>query len=187
MLLDKHNKALVLFRGQHCTSPTICSKLPSISFSSARVASAYALQPNDRSDIALNPKVFPVHLVINNPLVNSPSDPFLELSYYEELMGQTHAIRLANKFADWITRTDNWDEITGKIGPITVSEYLSDNPSNLKNLYLQLYPVLDDFEEIAILKNKGFDGAIYAGSGISANEVEYRVFDKEQCISIYKE
>lgn len=183
--MEKHNliltqKSVLVYRGQYGKSPDIETRLGSFSFSSKEVASHYALHANAGDGRVCFPKVFPVWITIRQPIQCTPGDAFLELDHYTNCVGLENAIRLATKYRTWIQRTDTWSSIAERYGVLDVIDYISLDKENVKNLIVQLYPVLDDLEEIAVLKQFGYDGAIYAGSGVSAGELEYRVFDSSQ-------
>jgi hypothetical protein len=48
-----------------------------------------------------------------------------------------------------------------------------------------MYVLLDDADEVARLRAKGFDGAIHGGNGETALEPEYRVFSAQKVRSIW--
>lgn len=72
-------------------------------------------------------------------------------------------------------QTSPW--MSGEIRASSVDEYLDANPNGLACLYLQAYPIFDDFDEVARMKAAGFDGAVYGGMGANAGETEFRLFD----------
>lgn len=84
-LVDDFNKPLIVYRGQHCYSDAITSKLGSLSFDSQSIANLYAANPNNYGETTLASKVFPLYLTLTNPFQNTPADPFLELKHYYEL------------------------------------------------------------------------------------------------------
>jgi hypothetical protein len=183
-VVDEHGQLMPLFRGQHglaehCTE-SLCA---SLSFGSARAASVYAQHPNDRNKIAQLPKVFPVYLDIRNPFLDSADDPFLDLSHYAGIFGLAETHRIARKFADHICNTNAWEEVHEEFE--SLDALLASGSSRLMELCFQVYPLLDDAEEIARLRAKGFDGAIHGGSGETAMEPEYRVFSINQVRSIW--
>jgi hypothetical protein len=174
-----------VFRGQHgAANHWSESQVGSLSFGSARAASAYAEKPNNRQHIALAPKVFPVYLDIQKPFLDCPTDPFMDFSHYADLFGIDEAKRLAVKFQDYVLSTDTWHAVSGEFE--SVEELMVTRPDLLLELCMLLYPVLDDADEVARLVACGFDGAIHAGSGwASAHEPEYRVFSVDQVRSVW--
>ncbi|MEX3983684.1 hypothetical protein AB4Y45_32400 [Paraburkholderia sp. EG287A] len=183
-VVDQHGRLLPVFRGQHGTAghcaETLCA---SLSFGSARAASVYALQPNDHSKTPQHPKVFPVFLDIRNPFVDCESDPFMDLSHYAGIFGLAETHRLALKFKDHIYNTNAWEEVHEEFE--SLEALIVSGSERLMELCLQVYPLLDDADEVARLCEKGFDGAIHCGSGETAMEPEYRVFSKDQVRSIW--
>lgn len=184
-VVDENGCLLPVFRGQHGTAEHWDeTERGSLSFGSADTASIYAEEPNDRRHAVSAPKVFPVYLDLRNPFVDCVDDPFVELSYYANIFGLAETQRLAVKFKDWVHNTNAWEEVSGDCE--TVEALIAQRPEQLMELCLQLYPILDDAEEVARLRARGFDGAIHAGSGYgSAEAPEYRVFSTEQVRSIW--
>lgn len=172
-----------VFRGQHGGADWLQSQLGSLSFSTPLVASCYALRAN-KGGIAEIPVIFPVYLNIERPFINDPFEAFLDLSFYESAMSFEHMVRIACKFATLIERTDSWCEQDKQIYGSVSAQALS-NPKSLRHCYAQLYPILDDPEEVALLRAFGFDGAIYQGSGMSAGLAEFRIFCPTQAKSIW--
>jgi hypothetical protein len=184
-VVDSNGRLLPVFRGQHgpaehCGETT----LGSLSFGSARAASIYAEDPNDRRHVVQAPKVFPVYLDVRNPFVDCADDPFLDFEVYAGIFGVAEAERLAMKFKDQVHNTNAWEDVSADFR--SVEELIERQPNLLMQLCILLYPVLDDAEEVSRLRARGFDGAIHAGSGWgSASEVEYRVFSMDQVRSVW--
>jgi len=57
----------------------------------------------------------------------------------------------------------------------SVADLLKRRPQELKNLYFDAYKYLDDPKEVALLRRKGYDGAIHTGNGETSTSIEYRV------------
>jgi hypothetical protein len=183
--VTKDGNLLMVYRGQHGTAEHWAeSKLGSLSFGTPRAASIYALSPNNSKDKVQAPKVFPVYLDIRNPFVNA-HDPFLDLSRYAEVFGMEETRRIALKFQDHLENTGAWYELTEEIKYLTLEKLMAEYPERLLELYFNIYPLLDDAEEVARLQAAGFDGAIYDGSGETAMETEYRVFSEAQVRSVW--
>jgi hypothetical protein len=180
----------VVYRGEHGTPPKdelFHSRLNSLSFSAdPAVASFYAMYPNVHKDVVQAPRVSPVHLKIENPIINNLEDPFIDLAHIEKELGRTEAMRIARKFSNEIEYTDNWDEnYANKYA--SVADLLKRHPQELKNLYFDAFKYLDDPEEVALLWKKGYDGAIHVGNGKTSTSTEYRVFDPSQVRSAIKD
>ena len=94
-------------------------------------------------------------------------------------------MRIAKKFSSDIEYTGNWDEnYAGKYA--SVADLLKRRPQELKNLYFDTFKYLNDPEEVALLRKKGYDGAIHVGNGETSTSTEYRVFDPSQVRSAIK-
>lgn len=187
-LVTKANgEPLVVYRGEHGamvgSSPKgMQTRMGSISFGSPQTASRYALHPNDESQDReiISPRVMPSYLQIRQPLINDFEDPFIEIKKIRSILGDKQARRIAMKFADEIEDTGNWQENYQESNPF-IRPFIRVAPiQELDDLYFKAFYYLDDKDEIELLKEKGFDGAIYGGSGISAMEPEYRVFSDSQ-------
>lgn len=183
-VVDNEGRLLPVFRGQHGALEH-CGEtlLGSLSFGSRDAANTYALSPNNLKMALWAPKVYPVYLDIQNPFVHTPDDPFMDLSHYAGIFGLEETRRLAAKFEAHITNTNAWEDVSSDFE--TVEALAGQRPDLLMELCLQLYPLLDDADEVARLKAAGFDGAIHAGSGETMLESEYRVFSPEQVKSIW--
>jgi hypothetical protein len=184
-VVDSAGRLTPVYRGQHGPAEH-CGEtvLASLSFSSARAASIYAGDPNDRRHVVQAPKVFPVYLDMRNPFVDCADDPFLDFDVYAGIFGVAEAQRLAVKFKDQVHNTNAWEDVSADFKSVEV--LIERQPDLLMQLCILLYPVLDDSEEVSHLRARGFDGAIHAGSGWgSAEEVEYRVFSMDQVRSVW--
>ncbi len=182
-VVDDKGEPLVVYRGEHgLNDGDIHSRSGSISFGSKEAASLYAEHPNNVKENPKAPRVTPAYIKIENPAMNAPNDPFIELGLIEKLLGKDEAIRIAKKFSDDIENTNNWqDDLSEKYA--TVEDYLKKNPRALENLYFDAYKLFDDPEEVGKFRAAGFDGAIHAGSGATAHEVEYKVFKQNESFS----
>jgi hypothetical protein len=183
-VVDSEGNLLPVFRGQHGASDAWSeSFLGSLSFGSVDAASRYAVQPNDRRHTVQAPKVFPVYLNLQNPFLTSESDPFMDLSHYAETFGLAETRRIALKFKENIYNTNAWEEMSSDFS--TVEDLSERRPDLLMTMCFELYALLDDETEVERLCRKGFDGAIYGGSGETALETEYRVFSPSQVRSVW--
>lgn len=187
-VLDADGTPLVVYRGEHgeqsMSTAGLHSRRGSLSFGSAATASIYASKPNDlRLDAqAQSPVMVPAYLRIERPLVESPDDPFIDVARLIDLLGVEQARRIALKFCDHIENTGLWQEDLAGANP-SVGAYIQQaSEEDLGTLYFEVYHLLDDPVEVTLLRAAGLDGAIYAGSGVSAMEPEYRVFDAGQVL-----
>lgn len=168
------------FRGEHGPEDLmLISRLGSLSFGSYEAALAYATTPNNRLDTPVEPRIIHANLSIEKPLIDTPDDPFLELQILVDAIGLDYARAVAIKHQDAIQDTNHWKENYATEHE-SVSSLLNSQPEALTDLYLLAYKVLDDAEVVALLQLQGFDGAIHAGSGVTAFEPEYKVFDRSQ-------
>ena len=183
-VVDADGKPLVVYRGEHGADGGIDfqSRLASLSFGTREVANAYASEPNDSADKAEAPRLYPVYLRIENPLMNDPSDPFIELGDVANKLGQDVAEAAARKFAAEIEETDNWDENFADQYD-SVDELLDERPEAVRELYTLAWRFFDAPEFVNAAKKAGYDGAIHAEYGIHSEEeegAEYKVFDQSQ-------
>lgn len=184
---DAQGNPLRVFRGEH--GETDSSKRPmqtllgSLSFGDAKTASTYAMSPNDSRMTAKSPVVYPAYLIIRKPFIEAPDDPFIDYVHLEKHLGREVADQYFLKYADHAENTNNWcDEINSDNAFSGVKDFHARHPERMSELYMNLYPLLDDSDFIAVLKLKGFDGAVHCGSGENGLETEYRVFDESSVI-----
>jgi hypothetical protein len=181
--------AAVLYRGEHgalVKGEYLQTRLNSLTFTADRdAANTYAMSPNNNllDSTAEAPRVTPVHLRIENPIIENRSDPFIDLSHLADKLGYKEAKRIALKFDVDIRYTGNWDDNYASEYE-SVAQLLKERPNELKNLYFNAHRFLDDLEEIERLKRGGYDGAIHVGNGETATSLEYRVFDPHQVRSV---
>ncbi|MDE1935847.1 hypothetical protein, partial [Bradyrhizobium sp.] len=94
----------VLYRGEHgarLDDEHLQTRLNSLSFTDDReAANTYAMSPNNShlDHVAKAPSVTPVHLKIENPIIENLNDPFVDLSYLVSKLGSREAKRIALKF-----------------------------------------------------------------------------------------
>ena len=184
---DKQGAPLKVYRGEHSpldTSDTgVKTLLGSLSFGDAQTASTYACEPNNSTHTADSPRIYGAYLIMNNPFFNDGGDPFIDFSHVEARLGKQLADHFFLKHAASAENTNNWQE---EIDPDnewgSIAEFHKHHPERMNELYMELYYLLDDPEFVNILKEKGFDGAIYSGSGANGGEDEFRVFDKTSII-----
>lgn len=193
--VGEDGKPLLLFRGEngmHCGNQlSLQSKLGSYSFGNIRVANHYAgvdeedeyTDQNDYSDWHSKAhRVYPVYLNITNPVVNW-EDPFIEYPDMVKSVGEEITLQLLIKHQDHVYNTDNWhsnidpDEEYGDVATVAAKA-----PHLLEEIYLDIYPILDDPLFVNEARKRGFDGAIYNGTGVNMRTLEYRIFDASQAI-----
>lgn len=177
----------LVYRGEHGSTdggdPGVRSLYPSLSFGDAQTASLYAMEPNDRKHTAESPRVYPAYLIIKKPFIVTDGDPFVDFAYLEKHLGKDVAVQFFLKNANKVEETNNWqDDINADDKWSGIREFYQNEPDRMGELYTELFPMLDDPEFIKILQAKGYDGAIYGGSGANALDDEYRVFDQSGVI-----
>ena len=186
-VLTEEGNPLVVYRGEHGerdSAGELQTRLGSLSFGTLTAATLYATEPNElKSDlVASQAFIIPALLDVRNPLVDCPDDPFIDFSRLREALGDTQARRIALKFSSHIENTGNWQDNFREAHP-DISAFLEHaNGEDLDQLYMMLFPILDDPFEVSLLQAAGFDGAIYGGCGATAAEPEYRVFSEDQVI-----
>lgn len=172
-----------VYRGEHGadTSGDVQTRSPSITFGDREGANLYATQPNNRKadPEALAPRVTPVYLRIENPIVNTPDDPFIDFSTLIAAIGEEQAREIALRHADSIVNTGNWEE-NFQADFDSVEDVVRFAPERLGELYVLAFKVLDDPEAVQALRAAGYDGAVTAGFGDNHDESEYRVFERRQ-------
>jgi hypothetical protein len=180
---DINGDPLVVYRGQHSGSADPETRLGSFTFSSAQAASLYAEQPNNRAEEARAPFVIPAYLSIQKPIVNDPTDPYIDLSVLVDGIGFDATAALAKREAARIEQTNAWEE--GFAGEFRdVEDVIARAPERLGELPLLAFAALDDRATLAALKAAGFDGAVHGGVGQTFESPEYRVFDEAQIKSV---
>lgn len=168
------------FRGQHGAC-CLQSRLGSITFvDDYAVAEYYAQNPNDRTQQKLeSPTVLECDISLTNPLTNNGRDPYIDFEDLEKKVGTRLALGLMLRHSEYVTSTSVWEEIfSQRYG--SLGDLVADDATQLKHLYVQVWPLLDHPQSVAELKNLGIDGAIHRGSAVSLDAVEYRVFDESQ-------
>lgn len=180
--VDRAGKPVLVFRGEHGKPGRrlFQTRWGALSFGDFETAKLYATDPNDHRDLVFRPRIMPVYLKITNPIINTPSDPFFDLSRVQQAFGRDEAVRLAHKFAPQIRGTGFWYELEADSSIRSVPEFLKKHPERLGELYFQAFDYLNDAEEVARLRKAGFDGGIHCGFGDNGTEVEYKVFDVSQ-------
>ncbi len=189
--LESSQQILVTaYRGEHGKpeeGTLFQSRLASLSFGSQSAARQYALSPNMKDDIVDTPRIIKATLVINNPVMNDPDDPFLELGPLLNSLGREKVLTLAQEQIAHLSNTDNWHEMLETHGlnnrsPEEALAQLSQLPDDegLGQLYLDAYPVFDNPKYINWFKAAGYDGVVQGGNGETALEPEYKIFSADQ-------
>ena len=172
------------YRGQYGHKDALIhSRYPSIAFSSEEAAIIYANNPNQRDDIVICPVVLKAVVSIENPIIINYDDCFVDFDYLINVFGVDFTWRMAKKFFYYIVETNNWEEyFSSDYSDLEALE--RKEPHRLADLYMDIYPLLDDAEFIAHARNKGFDGAIHIGNCVTSSLLEYRVFSQDQILDL---
>jgi hypothetical protein len=189
-VVGKDGKPLLVYRGEFGEvdgNPAgFQATRASYSFGDLRIANIYS-KNGPASELTYDgrnraPKVFAVYLDIRNPVVNW-EDPFIEYPEILAAVGEELALKLLIKHQNYVFHTSNWRERIDPQGTYgDVATLAEKAPHLIKDLYLDIFPILDDHEFIEAAKKRGFDGAIYNGTGENLLRQEYRVFDQSQAI-----
>jgi hypothetical protein len=183
LVKDANGNPLVVYRGEHGESnEEFHSRDSAISFGDAGTASLYAESPNHQGDKPVRPRVYACYLRIENPILNTLDEPFINFSDVATQLGEDVAMKFALKHSDGVEETGMWQEGWSSEFD-SVEEMLTTRPEMLHEIYMFAFPLLGDNEFIAAAKAKGFDGAIHEGYGENSGEVEYKIFDKSQAKS----
>lgn len=180
-VVDAEGEPLIVYRGEHGAGDRgPQSTLASLTFTNdPDVASTYAQTPNDTRNFvsAESPRVYAAYLSIQNPVFNNQDDPFVDMSILVDRLGRENAEKIARKFSDRIMNTGAWEEFADYED---VGALLDAQPGALESLYVDAYPLLDDFQFVGMAKDSGYDGAIHMGNGESMDAVEYHPFSINQ-------
>jgi hypothetical protein len=170
-----------VFRGEHGNAELLQTRRGAYSFSTLSVAKVYALEPNDRGDVPISPKVIEAKISIFNPVINDHEDPFIDCKRIIDCVGIENALMIFEKLKSHIEETNNFNEVIEEYGVADYSELVEKvGVSVLNELYLDAYHVFDKPEFVEMFKENGYDGLVQGGNGDSAMEAEYKVFNKEQ-------
>lgn len=168
------------YRGEHGpleVAGQLQTRVGSITFSGQQSASGYAMSPNNSMEDPVAPRVYPAKVTIDNPVMNDPDDPFIDFSSLEEAIGFDQAREVFLGQEDYLTETDNWYEnFDGRqLSDLTADE--------MRSLYTQAFPVFDDPNVVAMMKDAGYDGAVHGGYG-EYEEAEFRIFSPSQAVAM---
>lgn len=169
----------LVWRGEHGPD-RLSTRLATLTFVEDRVAAEhYARQPNRRQDQALQPTLIQARLAITRPIVNTPDDPFLDFPVLAEQVGHDRALGIFLRHQADVMHTNAWADVAQQ-GFSSVEDLVARAPELLDHLCVQIFPLLDEAQTVAQLREAGFDGAIHRGSGVTMDTVEYRVFAPTQ-------
>jgi hypothetical protein len=179
--IDKNGIRVVVYRGEHGEPGEVPfqTRQGSITFvDDPQAASHYATHPNNRRDMPRVPRVFRATLDIRKPVINQPGDPFIDGGQIAATVGEDEARAILTRHADAAQNTDNWYRISASFSD--VQQFLKECPERFGELYLEAYRAFDDTNAVELFRKAGYDGAIYRGSGLTRDNVEYRVFSPRQ-------
>ena len=182
--VDEAGKPVLAYRGEYGPGSGLSTQQGSLSYGTKDAANLYATSPNTGAAVEAA-KVFPSYLSIRKPLVNDPTDPFIDLGVLRKALGEAEFSRVVKNNSGLIERTGAFDRLATERGYTSVADVMKKDPKALNSLYVDIYPILDDAQAVKTLQKRGYDGAIYGGSGATAREPEYRVFGASQAVSPY--
>ncbi|MEZ8292353.1 hypothetical protein AB6D11_00720 [Vibrio splendidus] len=168
------------------------TRLGCLSFSTPQVAQMYATQPNCHQDVVHTPRVVKAEINLNALAWYRPDDPFIDVKLLNAIFSDPQITwKLISPMAGHIANTDRGMEIIELYERPNDSiedtlERLISNPryqAAWEDLYLNAYLLLDRVEFVNALMSLGYDGAVHAGSGLSMQQPEYKVFEK-CCVKI---
>lgn len=176
---DADGSPTTVWRGEHGEHDgrDFRTRHGSLSFGGRETACVYAQNPNERGDHAWAPRVSAWHLRIERPVMNDPSDPFMDLGLLVAALGRERTIGIALQHADRIVDTGHWIEEYADLWGGDVAGLLRFRPAALDDLYVQAFVVMDDRAVCGELARLGYDGAICGGWGENALETEWRLID----------
>lgn len=173
--------------------------MASISFCiDKNAAIAYAQSAEHGSE----PCVIKAIVNLYQPLPFDRHDPFIQVGDFSDwLNDDVGTLHFLMKFKNHLTNTDSWggfvDELCLKFPHVDLMDteetiefsWINTKEAIKERLCLQVWPLLDDREFIDIAMERGFDGAVYQGSGITTDTTEVRVFEGKSVsvIHLYKD
>lgn len=180
VVVDAQGEPLVVYRGEHGRHDQLFNiRVASFSFSTYQAAKEYALNPNNRNDKPETSIVIPVLLKMVQPFVFTPDDPFIDYPRLVETVGKNAAQIFFLRYQDHVMNTNAWDKLYAHEFR-GIRGLIHHNPELLYDLSIPVWPLLDDPQFVELLQDMGYDGAVYRGSGVTLDCVEYRVFDRGQ-------
>lgn len=166
-----------LFRGQHGhRDEGLRTQLASLTFSDYEVARTYAL--HSRQPV-ICPKIFEARIDIPKLLVNTPDDPFIDYPDLVAALGREAVESFIIDPSLQLYMTNGWERICQETNHrwATIEEVLAHAPTLLEYLPIQLYHLCDLPRVVDLMKQAGYGGALYRGSGCGMDVFEVRVFD----------
>lgn len=142
----------------------------------------YVVSNRDEYQNTLNDAVG--HLIIRNPFILSPSDPFVDLELFSEKFGHEKACEIALSCQSNIEKTKNWNMLSKQYFVDSVESLLRLDKRNVDLLYIDFDSVINNKCVQFLLKESGFDGLIYQSSGDKHSQVACIVFEEYQYIPI---
>lgn len=180
----------VQYRGEHgdIEHGLLQSRLSQYSFSTEKVARAYALNPNNRDDNGEHPRLIEAEITLSTPFIMETSC-FVDMGDLRPLFENDEAyIQYAKGKLDYLCNTDNFYRVQEEYGldedmageAVLDTLVMQHGPDVLSQFYLDAYVVFDDTDIVQRLKSRGYDGVAHAGNAVSALTMEYKVFFPDQ-------
>lgn len=197
--VDGQGQPLVVYRGEHGTyheDEELTSRLGTYTFAAdPESANLYATEPNRGYAAPEAPRVYPVYVRIEKPFLNTSDDPFVDISHIEATLGREVAEQVALAYEEDILDTGSWRDNANEDGEYEgIQDLIENAPEKLGDLCFFAFRLMDgiakgddpvDLRFLNLIKAAGYDGAIHMSFGDTHDDVEYRVFGRDQVKSIY--
>lgn len=145
------------------------------------VAKHYSTHPNSRHDAPreMSGHVESAEIDLGNTFCLTDS-PVLELTGVVYQLGFYDALRVLELVPEAITGTDAWTELGTDKSP---GEWFQSKEAEYSSLCLQAYKLFDSKPVVELLIKRGFQSAVYGGSGSGIGSLECRPFDQRRVIN----
>lgn len=147
------------------------------------VAINYALYPNAPVPTIANRKyrVEGVNINLGKTLCMTDS-PMIELYALKYQLGFYDTLRILELVPEAVTTTDAWAELNTTKTP---AQWFQDPNNDSTVLCLQAYRLFDSEPVVELLAARGFQTAVYGGSGVGIDTLECRVFDPNRVETVF--
>jgi len=177
-----------VYRGQWCSSGALRSDLPTFSFGTRSAAEIYASNPNDQSlmsGIAMSPKIFSAKLAVEKVYCRTSikdTDPYFDLDMIGEEFGLDVLLSIVSEASPAIEDTGGFADIYDETG-LSLIGMVKAWPEHVKQLPpVPAYLALQVPEFVEAVQAAGDDAVAFGGSGETALEMEWHIFDGSKAI-----
>ncbi|QDB71285.1 hypothetical protein CPT_Moabite_255 [Serratia phage Moabite] len=167
-----------VYRGLVRKAPITESVHPSITFAGNKATAEYYAHNPNNTDLKGNcPTVYSATIEINNPFIVDKDYSGIEFKQLLRVMSKVEVYKLILEHEEYVKGTYLYQEFVreGALSSNYVLECIGRNPSLLE-VALPAYVFLDNPDIVARLIRSGFDGSIHRGTGVSMDDVEYRIW-----------